>query len=195
MSENTKLDEGFYSRQLYVLGHEAMHRMGTAKVLIAGMRGLGVEIAKNVILSGVKSVTVQDEGLAEWTDLSSQFFLSESHLGQNRATCSLPQLSVLNRHVHVSAHTGPLDEKLLLKFQVVVLTDSSLDDQIHFGEFCHLKGIKFIVADTKGLCGQLFCDFGETFEFLDKDGEKPVSALIDHITRRAWAGLGTVDPG
>lgn len=49
-----------------------MHRMGTANVLIAGMRGLGVEIAKNVILSGVKSVTVQDEGKAVWTDLSSQ---------------------------------------------------------------------------------------------------------------------------
>lgn len=49
-----------------------MQRMGTASVLIAGMRGLGVEIAKNVILSGVKSVTVQDEGRTEWTDLSSQ---------------------------------------------------------------------------------------------------------------------------
>lgn len=56
----------------YVLGHDAMHRMGTASVLIAGMGGLGVEIAKNVILSGVKSVTVQDEGDTEWTDLSSQ---------------------------------------------------------------------------------------------------------------------------
>lgn len=56
----------------YVLGHDAMHRMGTASVLIAGMRGLGVEIAKNVILSGVKSVTVQDEGQAVWNDLSSQ---------------------------------------------------------------------------------------------------------------------------
>lgn len=56
----------------YVLGHEAMRRMGAADVLIAGMKGLGVEIAKNVILSGVKSVTVQDEGQAEWSDLSSQ---------------------------------------------------------------------------------------------------------------------------
>lgn len=49
-----------------------MHRMGTASVLIAGAGGLGVEIAKNVILSGVKSVTVQDEGDTVWTDLSSQ---------------------------------------------------------------------------------------------------------------------------
>lgn len=46
--------------------------MGTASVLVAGMGGLGVEIAKNVILSGVKSVTVQDQSNTMWTDLSSQ---------------------------------------------------------------------------------------------------------------------------
>ncbi|XP_053172393.1 ubiquitin-like modifier-activating enzyme 1 [Scomber japonicus] len=178
-----EIDEGFYSRQLYVLGHDAMHRMGTANVLIAGMGGLGIEIAKNVILSGVKSVTVQDERQTKWTDLSSQFFLKESHLGQNRATCSLQQLSALNPHVCVSSHTGPLDKDLLGQFQVVVLTDSSLDDQKRFGEFCHKGGIRFIVADTKGLCGQLFCDFGNTFEVLDTDGETPASAMIQSITK------------
>lgn len=47
-----------------------------------------------------------------------QFFLKESHLGQNRATCSLQQLSDLNPRVRVSAHTGPLDDDLLLQFQV-----------------------------------------------------------------------------
>uniref|UniRef100_A0A3B4AYA7 Uncharacterized protein n=1 Tax=Periophthalmus magnuspinnatus TaxID=409849 RepID=A0A3B4AYA7_9GOBI len=177
------IDEGFYSRQLYVLGHEAMRRMGTASVLIAGMRGLGVEIAKNVILSGVKSVTIQDEGVTQWTDLSSQFFLNESSIGQNRALCSLQQLRALNPHVQVKEHTGPLGQELLLQFQVVVLTDSSLDDQKRFGDFCHLNGIHFIVADTKGLCGQLFCDFGEAFEVLDQDGEMPESVLIQKVSQ------------
>ena len=39
-----EIDESLYSRQLYVLGHEAMKRMGSSHVLIAGLRGLGVEI-------------------------------------------------------------------------------------------------------------------------------------------------------
>lgn len=56
----------------YVLGHEAMKRMQSSSVLISGLRGLGVEIAKNVILGGVKSVTLHDQGVAEWKDLSSQ---------------------------------------------------------------------------------------------------------------------------
>lgn len=60
----------------YVLGHDAMKRMQSSNVLISGLRGLGVEIAKNVILGGVKSVTLHDEGVAEWRDLSSQVRVS-----------------------------------------------------------------------------------------------------------------------
>lgn len=56
----------------YVLGHEAMKRMQNANILVSGLRGLGVEIAKNIILGGVKSVTIHDQGVAEWSDLSSQ---------------------------------------------------------------------------------------------------------------------------
>ena len=42
--KNGEIDESLYSRQLYVLGHEAMKRMSSSHVLIAGLRGLGTEI-------------------------------------------------------------------------------------------------------------------------------------------------------
>lgn len=48
-----------------------------------------------------------------------------------------------------------LTDYLCGPFQVVVLTDSSLDDQKRFGEFCHSHGIRLIVADTRGLCGSV----------------------------------------
>lgn len=38
------IDEGLYSRQLYVLGHEAMKRLTASNVLLVGVDGLGVEI-------------------------------------------------------------------------------------------------------------------------------------------------------
>lgn len=45
-SQVAEIDEGLYSRQLYVLGHDAMRKMGTANVLISGMKGLGIEIGE-----------------------------------------------------------------------------------------------------------------------------------------------------
>ena len=68
--ENANICIHFYFR--YVLGHEAMRRMACSNVLISGMKGLGVEIAKNVVLGGVKSVVIQDTGVTAWSDLSSQ---------------------------------------------------------------------------------------------------------------------------
>jgi tRNA A37 threonylcarbamoyladenosine dehydratase len=55
-----------------VLGKEAMQQLAAAHVLVSGMRGLGVEIAKNLILGGVKSVIVHDCGKVDYPDLSSQ---------------------------------------------------------------------------------------------------------------------------
>ena len=43
-----------------------------------------MEIAKNVILSGVKSVTLHDTEKVEVADLGCQFFLRESDIGANR---------------------------------------------------------------------------------------------------------------
>ena len=45
----------------------------------------GLEIAKNIILGGVKSVTLHDQENAEIADLSSQFYLTEEDIGKNRA--------------------------------------------------------------------------------------------------------------
>lgn len=45
--DHDQIDEGLYSRQLYVLGHDAMKRMAASNVLVVGMRGLGVEIGRS----------------------------------------------------------------------------------------------------------------------------------------------------
>jgi hypothetical protein len=43
-NDHMEVDEKLYSRQLYVLGVDAMKRMQQSNVLIAGLSGLGVEI-------------------------------------------------------------------------------------------------------------------------------------------------------
>uniref|UniRef100_A0A8C9TMC4 E1 ubiquitin-activating enzyme n=1 Tax=Scleropages formosus TaxID=113540 RepID=A0A8C9TMC4_SCLFO len=176
-------NECVFSFFSYVLGHDAMKRMQSSNVLISGLRGLGVEIAKNVILGGVKSVTLHDQGSAEWRDLSSQFYLREEDLGRNRAEVSQPRLAELNSYVPVTAYTGALTEEYLTEFQVVILTDSNLEEQLRLGDLCHSKGIKLIIADTRGLFGQLFCDFGEEMIVYDTNGEQPLSAMISMITK------------
>src|SRR5271156_1906141 len=102
--QNGEVDESLYSRQLYVLGHEAMKKMGSSNVLIVGMKGLGVEIAKNIALAGVKSLTLFDPQPVAISDLSSQFFLHLGDLGKPRAEATAPRVAELNSYTPVSVH-------------------------------------------------------------------------------------------
>jgi len=67
------------------------------------------------------------------------------------------------------------------KFQVVVLTNTPIKDQIIIGDHLHKKGIYLVVADTFGLFGSIFCDFGKQFTVIDPTGETPVSGIVAGI--------------
>lgn len=178
---NGEIDEGLYSRQLYVLGHEAMKRMGSSNVLIVGLRGLGVEIAKNIALAGVKSLTLFDPTQAAISDLSSQFFLHPEDVGKPRATVTVPRVSELNPYTPVQEHTATdllTDLSQLKQYQVVVLTDTPLKKQVAVADYCHNNGIYVVIADTFGLFGSIFADFGKNFTVGDPTGENPTSGIV-----------------
>lgn len=67
--------------------------------------------------------------------------------------------------------------------QCVILTDATLETQLRVNEHCHEKGIRFISADVRGLFTWAFCDFGESFEVFDKNGEECKEVLISLITQ------------
>ena len=70
--------------------------MAKSSVLISGLKGLGIEVAKNVILSGVKAVTLHDTETVATADLGCQFFLREADVGTNRAVaCYQVGLNIL----------------------------------------------------------------------------------------------------
>ncbi len=47
------------------------------------MRGLANEIAKNFVLAGIGSLTIQDSQVVNDDDLGAQFFISEHEIGKN----------------------------------------------------------------------------------------------------------------
>jgi len=192
--KKTTIDESLYSRQLYVLGHEAMERMANSHVLLVGVRGLGVEIAKNLILTGVKVVTVHDDEPTTYLDLSAQFYLSEKDLNKPRAAACVEKLSQLNdQHVEVNCHKGELTESFLKQYHVVVMTDQSLDLMMKVSEFCHTNKIAFITADTRGVFANIFCDFGDSFTVSDPNGEQPIGLIVTSISQENPGVVTVVD--
>ncbi|CAE7057018.1 unnamed protein product [Rhizoctonia solani] len=185
--DEAQIDEGLYSRQLYVLGHEAMKRMAASNVLIVGVKGLGVEIAKNIVLAGVKSVTLFDPEPVQVQDLGTQFFLRESDVGKPRAAATLPRLAELNAYVPVKDLGGSPGQEItvdLIKgFQAVILTDVPLSKQLEINDWTHENDVHFISAETRGLFGSAFNDFGSKFTCIDATGEQPLTGMVVEISK------------
>ncbi|GAA0172678.1 ubiquitin-protein ligase [Lithospermum erythrorhizon] len=192
---NGEIDEDLHSRQLAVYGRETMRRLFASNVLVSGMQGLGAEIAKNLVLAGVKSVTLHDVGNVELWDLSSNFVFSEEDIGKNRAVASLQKLQELNNAVTISTLTNELTKEQLSDFQAVVFTDISLDNAIDFDDYCHKHQppIAFIKCEVRGLFGNVFCDFGPQFTVLDVDGEDPHTGIIASISNDNPALVACID--
>lgn len=196
MSQDT-IDESLYSRQLYVLGHDAMRQMTSSNVLVVGLLGLGAEIAKNIALAGVKSVTLYDPHPVQIQDLSSQFFLRMEDVGKagvTRATATAARLAELNAYVPIKVLDVPeLDKETLLSYKVVVLTHTNLCEQLRVNDLTHDQGTHFIAADVRGLFGTVFNDFGSHFVCKDTTGEPPLHGMVVSVSKDTEGLVTTLD--
>ncbi|KAH9938241.1 ubiquitin activating enzyme [Fomitopsis serialis] len=168
------IDEGLYSRQLIathvsleLMGHVAMKRMAASNILIVGVKGLGVEIAKNVVLAGVKSVTIYDPEPVEVQTSAVK------GLGKPRADVAVARLAELNAYVPVRNLGGQPGKEITVDiikgFQVVVLCGASLQKQLEINDWTHENGVHFIAAETRGLFGSALTGMIVSVE-RDKEG-------------------------
>ncbi|CAM9431308.1 unnamed protein product [Chrysoparadoxa australica] len=192
VSISIEIDEDLYSRQLYVMGRSAMVQMARSRVLVTGISGLGLEVAKNVVLAGVKSVMLHDDRPTSWGDLSTNFYLTQENVesGTSRAAGSLPQLKELNPYVDVGMIGGEITRQVLASGEYTVLcaVDQTLGEQIRLNQLCREAGVKFISTSSSGVFGKIFCDFGDTFSVRDIDGEDPKTCLLAKVEAQATAG-------
>ncbi|KAL8723456.1 MAG: hypothetical protein Q9225_000287 [Loekoesia sp. 1 TL-2023] len=156
------IDEiALYDRQIRLWGVRAQEKLRSANILLVGMRALANEIAKNLVLAGIGSLTILDDQVVTEDDLGSQFFLSELHLGMNRAAAAITQVRTLNPRVALHVDM----ENILLKppefyslFNMVIATDLDLTPLSNINAACRFVNVPFYAAGSHGMYGFIFAD-------------------------------------
>lgn len=190
----SQIDTDLYSRQIGTFGMETMGKLMQMRVFISGLRGLGAEVAKNLILAGPAAVVLHDDAIVEARDLGANFYLRDGDVGKkSRAKACAPDLAKLNPYVSVTVSEGVITEERLSGFAVVVLLDASQADLVKWNEFCRKQSppTGFITADCYGLAGRVFVDFGDSFVCRDADGEEPKSAIVAAVTQDSPGAVHT----
>ena len=105
-------------------------------------------------------------------------------MGTNRAVACYQRAAELNSYVTMRHETGALSEEMVKEHSVVVLTNSSLEEQLKVNEWCRaaIPAINMIVADL-----------GPKFTVVDTNGKQPITAMIASITTETSAVVTTLD--
>jgi ubiquitin-activating enzyme E1 len=206
--ESEYIDYNLYSRQIGTFGISTMKKLIKLKVLILGLKGLGVEVAKNIILSGPKEVCIFDPKIVKINDLGCNFYLKEEYIGKKRRDEScLNDLKKLNPYTKVTIlklEGNDLFNYFNL-FNIIVITEFKLKEElIKINNFCRKNKIGFIYGVNLGLSGFLFNDFSDEHYILDLNGienkkyfckeisnEKTAKVLLDEASKNIFLKINS----
>jgi len=193
IDENINLNLNFYSRQIGTYGLETMIKLSKLNIFLYGLRGVGIEIAKNIMLAGPNSLTIYDNNISKINDLSSNFYINESDIleKKRRDEASYDSLLKLNPYVKLNIMKNNsiiehLKENLKLKIEKydVVVISEFMDKNfiIEIDNFCRENKIGFIYGTELGITGFCFIDFGYNFKVLEKSNNEPKKYIVNSIT-------------
>ena len=179
-----------FSRQTKIYGEVMAEKLYTLKIMIIGLECLGVETAKNLILSGVEKVYLFDPEKVKLNDIGSNYFINENNIGKDRKDDSclknlkelndLTTVKVLNEYNDISELIKNI---LNLNIDIIIITKIlSLNNLIEINSICRNNNIKFIYSLIFGLYSFIFSDFGKEYCFYknlnNKNNEKYICKSI-----------------
>lgn len=172
---NIDFDIDLYSRQLGVIDTETMIKLSKMKIIIMGLRGLGIEIMKNLILEGPYRVDIYDPNSIVIDDLNSNFLAIECDINKQRDNTIIEKIKDLNPNVESKVISQNVDiednnyEKELQfilskisNYDLIIITEPLyMHTIIEINKECRNLKKGFIYACALGLTGFLFNDFGK----------------------------------
>jgi len=182
-------------RQKAAFGHDTIARLKDLNVLIVGCQGVGVETAKNLILSNVGGVVLWDTTICKEFHRGSNFYVTPENVASGDVTladASLGELRSLNPfcRVEILGSNSLSDEALLSNdvlgtrrpFSAVVVTQLLPKQALfHLNEIARTNGIVFIMALNNGVTSSIFSDFGPRHEISDATGEPTQTLAVSNI--------------
>jgi ubiquitin-activating enzyme E1 len=192
---------------LHAYGAKFVKRLRKLRVAIVGARGVGVEVAKCLTLSGVRLLHIFDDEHVRARDLGSNFALQSNDIGKPRAAATVPFLQRLNESVSVSAMAGLPDPD---HYDVIVATRISrasagalnaacrasvkvrpwaVDETKEADQKLGSQGVPppplypcaFISADAFGVASTIFSDFGPGHVVESVAGQPDIVANIKQV--------------
>ncbi|MCX8175895.1 MAG: HesA/MoeB/ThiF family protein [Candidatus Bathyarchaeota archaeon] len=150
-----------YDRQIRIenFGVKAQEKLKEAKVVIAGVGGLGCTASTYLAVAGVGEIVLVDREKVEFSNLNRQVLHWEKDVGKFKVYSAAKKLRKLNSNVKVRELVGEINNKNVYRFiknaDVVVDGLDNFKTRFLLNKACMELGIPFVHAAIHGLIGEL----------------------------------------
>lgn len=150
-----------YSRQILIrgLGETGQRKLKNARVLVAGLGGLGSPSSTYLVAAGIGHLTILDEQRVELSNLNRQTLHWHLDVGRSKAGSAIEKLYALNPNVKVDSRLEKITREnvagLLKTADLVVDGMDNYPTRFLLNEACVHKRIPFVHGAVEGLVGQL----------------------------------------
>ena len=150
-----------YHRQtlLSEIGEEGQEKLKQARVLIAGVGGLGCPIALYLTTAGVGRLGLIDDDVVSLSNLHRQVLYNEADIGQLKTECAVRHLQAKNSDIHIEGYPFRLDkenaEALIAKYDIVVDGCDNHATRYLISDVCHQLQKPYVYAAIGAFQGQV----------------------------------------
>ncbi|KAF4213952.1 hypothetical protein CNMCM8980_009457 [Aspergillus fumigatiaffinis] len=193
-AQSISADEiALYDRQIRLWGVKAQEKIRSANILLITFKALANEIAKNLVLAGIGTLTIVDHETVKEEDLGAQFFISEEHVGQNRAQAAAPAIHAMNPRVQLRIDTEDIQTKqpdFFAQFDVTIATELDFPTYSTINAACRISNRPFYAAGLHGFYGFTFADL-ISHDFVIERSKSNVSPSTQETPTRSIINITT----
>ncbi|KAJ6179073.1 hypothetical protein N7519_009534 [Penicillium mononematosum] len=200
-AQSISADEiALYDRQIRLWGVHAQEKIRSANILLITVKALANEVAKNLVLAGIGSLTIIDHQDVTEEDLGAQFFVAEAQseqdvIGKNRAQVAGPQIHKMNTRVKLNIDTSDVKTKqpdFFAQFDITIATELDFLTNTTVNAACRLANRPFYAAGLHGFYGYVFADLISHDFVIERNKsnmppatqETPTRSIIDITTKK-----------
>ncbi|WP_136796354.1 MULTISPECIES: HesA/MoeB/ThiF family protein [Desulfosediminicola] len=175
-----------YSRQRGLTPNFDQTALQDATALIAGVGGLGTNVATNLTMAGVGRLILCDHDTIAMSNLNRQTLYREDEIGCNKVDIASERLQKINPDTDIVALCELYNDEMISRYQPDIIVDclDNLASRIELIAAASRHGIPLIHGAVEGLMGQIstfipgktacpICPVSES----DKAGDTPPPSL------------------
>ena len=180
------LDTILYDRQIRTYGIDACKKLINSSVLIINLsKGLGTEVCKNLVLSGIKTLYLYDNEEINSKDIITGYYYKT--IGDNRSITLKKKLSELNPNVNIICVDNYKQNQM-----VTIVINKDIDYVNEINDYTRSINNKLIVLYSYNLSGCIFVDANTNHNINDIDGQIISPIQIKNID--SYGNVSTLGP-